>query len=121
MFDKKKQLEMLMKKYVDKNNCIDIAKFRQDNPNDYALLSHYFGSVNQAIENNGWVKVQKTSSKTGKKVTLRNQLAYEAIKNMRKDSTLEQIATKYGVTRAAINQLFHALESTIEDEKYDEE
>lgn len=114
--DKKKQLHDLMKKYVDNNNCINISKFRQDNPSEYALLPHYFGSVNQAIEEYGWVKVIKTKGKEGNRVTLRNQLAYDMLKQMRKNKTLEDIAQTYGVTRPAINQLFKALEASMKAE-----
>ncbi len=109
---KKEQLVELMEEYVN-GNIIDISKFRNENPNDYALLSHYFGSVNEAIEKNGWVKIQRRG-KQGT-VTLRNKLAYDMLKQMREHHTLEEIAQKYGVTRPGVNQLYKALESSIED------
>lgn len=109
--DKKQTLYELMKKYVDQNNCIDISTFRRENPNEYSLLPHYFGGINQAIEYFGWVKISKVKSKNGEKLTLRNKLAYDMLKKLREDNTLESIANKYGVTRPAINQLYKALEA----------
>lgn len=115
--ERKERLTNLMKKYVSKGNIIDISAFRKDNPNEYALLSHYFGSVNNAIEDNGWVKVQTRTK--GKKVTLKNQLAFMALEKMRKDEkkTLEEIADMTGVSRAAVNQMHNALRKMIDEDK----
>jgi predicted XRE-type DNA-binding protein len=118
--DRKQQLVNLMSNYVDENNCIDISRFRTENPDEYALLPHYFGTVNNAVESNGWVKIIKTTGKEGQRVTLRNQLAYDMLLELRKNETLEQIAQKYGVTRPAVNQLFKALKSTINQQTLSE-
>ena len=116
MNDKKKKemLEKLMKNYVDRNGCMDITKFRTDNPNEYALLPHYFGGVNQAIEQSGWIKMVKSKTKTGNRVRLRDLLAYDRLTQLRQVETLQQTADRYGVTRPAINQLFKVLQAAIE-------
>lgn len=116
MVDKRAALVDLMKNYVNEQGSIDITKFRLENPTEYALLPHYFGGVNSAIDQCGWIKVVKTKGRQGSRATLRNQLAYDMIKDLRKKNTLEVIGNKYGVSRAAINQLFKALESEVQVE-----
>jgi hypothetical protein len=59
--DRKQQLVNLMSNYVDENNCIDISRFRTENPDEYALLPHYFGTVNNAVESNGWAAAARSS------------------------------------------------------------
>ncbi len=118
--DKKTELLNIMKEYVDDGNCINISKFHTEHPKEYALLPHYFGSVNNAIAEGGWIKVTKPQHKGGKGMILRDALAYEMLKLMRnggkiEKQTLEEIAGKYDVTRPAINQLFKALEKTHKD------
>lgn len=116
--DKKNELLNLMSQYVDENsNCINISKFHNENPKEYALLPHYFGSVNGAIAEGGWIKISKPQHKGGKGMILRDALALEMLKLMRnggkvEKQTLEEIAKKFEVTRPAINQLFKALEKT---------
>jgi coproporphyrinogen III oxidase-like Fe-S oxidoreductase len=114
--DKKIELRKEMEPYVDDHRCIDISKFRKENPKIYALLPHYYGSVSEAIEENGWVKVGRREGQTP---TLKNQLAYEMLKELREKQgvTLQKIAEKHGVSRAAINQLYQALKSTIENKE----
>jgi hypothetical protein len=121
MADKREYLKTLMKDYATNNNCMDISKFRKDHPGEYNLLTHYFGGINQAIEECGLVRITKAQTKTGKKVTLRNQLAYDHLVALRSTKTLEEIANMYGVTRPAINQLFIALKSAIEDGEDEDE
>lgn len=115
--DKKVELIELMKKYVDEDNCIDISKFHNDNRGAYALLPHYFGSVNSAITENGWIKVTRPQYTKDSGMTLRDQLAYDMLELLRKGGkinrqTFEQIAGKYEVTKPAISQLHKALEKT---------
>lgn len=119
MFDKKKQLFDLVKQYVDGNNCVDISSFRNEHPSAYALIPHYFGGISQMIEKNGWIKVVNSKGKKGEKPTLRNQLAFDHLIALRKHLTLDQIATKYNVSRQAVNQLFKALENNLSDEDED--
>ena len=106
---KKEQLKSLMKETVT-NNIFDVNAFREKHSTEYATLPYYFGSVNSAIEQNGWIKSAKVKTKT---VTLRNMLAYYALSNLREEKTLEEIAKEFGVTRTAVNQLFNALKEEI--------
>jgi len=116
--DKRTQLVELMKKYVDEQGSIDITKFRLENPTEYALLPHYFGGVNSAVEQCGWVKVVKTKCQQGTRARLRDQLAYYALRELRKKHTLDQIGEQFGgVTRAAVNQLYKVLEHEITADK----
>lgn len=115
MTDKKTELYNIMKQYVDENNCIDISRFHEEHTKEYSLLAHYYGSVNKAIAEYGWVKINKTQRKDGKQsMVLRDQLALDMLDLLRKGGkvdkqTLEEIAEKYEVTRPAINQLHGAL------------
>lgn len=109
--NKKKKIVTLMEQYV-KDNVIDMSRFRQDNPKEYSLLSHYWGSINEAVEANNWIKINKQQGKKGKGLTLRNKLALQAI-NLKLDngSTYEKIAKETGVTKAAVSQLHKALQA----------
>lgn len=120
MNDKKNMIKEKMEEYVDSNNCIDITAFRKENPSEYALLPHYFGGVNQAIEEFGWIKIQKNKTESGSKVTLKNRLAYEAIKEMKKNHTFEEIGNMMGVSRMAVSQLYRVLEAEIKKEEANE-
>jgi hypothetical protein len=113
--DKKEQILSILGAYVDETNRIDISKFRAENASEYSLIPHYFGGVNKLINDQGWIKVIKTYA-NGNKATLRDQLAYDMLKDLRKDKTLEEIAKTYNVSRAGINQLFKALEGNINED-----
>ena len=108
--NKKENLKSLMKSFVS-NNIFDVNSFREKYPTEYAMLPYYFGSINSAIEQNGWIKTSKIKTKS---VTLRNQLAYKALLELRKDNTFEEIAKQYGVSKAAVSQLFSALKNEID-------
>lgn len=108
--DKKQQIIDTVMQYVD-NGVLDVSKFRKANPKTYAALPYYFGGINSLIDQLGLIKVQKSQQKN--KVTLRNRLAYDMIVELRKTNTLEQIANKYDVSRALINQLYQALDLSI--------
>ena len=113
---KKEHIIKSMEAYVDANNRIDITKFRLENSSDYSLLSHYFGSVNAAIESCGWIKLQKSKSSTkGSTMILRDKLAYDMLSNLRKKHTFEEIAQMYNVTKPAISQLYKALQAGFEN------
>jgi truncated hemoglobin YjbI len=112
--DKREQLRELMKKYVDENNTFDATTFRRENPNEYALLSHYFGGINNAVERFGWIKVVKNKSEKGDAPILRDQLALNMLKLLRQKRTLDQIGSDFGVTRAAISQLYKSLEKSVD-------
>ena len=107
--NKKEYLKSLMKEFVS-NNIFDVNAFREKYPTEYAMLPYYFGSITFAIEQNGWIKSAKIKTKPA---TLRNQLAYLALNNLREDKTFEEIAKEFGVTKAAVSQLFAALKEEI--------
>lgn len=111
---KKQQIIDTVKNYTD-NNILDITKFRQENPKLYASLPYYFGGINGLLDELGLVRVQKSKQKN--KVTLRNRLAYDMISELRKNNTYEQIAERYGVSRASVSQLFQALDLSIKSEE----
>jgi truncated hemoglobin YjbI len=110
--DKKHEIKSVIMKYAT-NNIFDITKFREENSKIYATIPYYFGSIDKMLEEFGLIKVQKTKNK----VTLRNKLAYDYLKELREKHTLEEIAKKYGVSRALINQQYQALELTIKVEE----
>jgi len=111
---KKEQLTQEINKYVE-SNIFDISKFRLEKPKLYATLPYYFGGIDNMLTQLGLVKIQKSQSKH--KVTFRNRLAYDYLKQLRESYTLEQIAAKYGCSRSLINQQFQALEITIKVEE----
>jgi hypothetical protein len=116
---KKQEILKLLQRYVDINNCIDISSFHKENPKEYSLLPHYFGSVNTAINENGWIKITKPQ-KGEKKLSLRDMLALDMLNLLRKGgkiekSTLEEIGKKYNASRAGINQLHKALNNYSKD------
>ena len=114
---KKQQIIETVKEYTE-TGIFDITTFRKENPKLYASLPYYFGGINSLLDELGLVKIQKSQQKN--KVTLRNRLAYDMLVELRKTNTLEQIATKYDVSRASINQLYQALELSIKAENVKE-
>lgn len=111
--DKKQQIIDSIMEYAN-NGVVNISEFRKENPKLYAALPYYFGGINSLLDELGLVKVQKSQQKN--KVTLRNRLAYDMLVELRKNYTLEQIANKYDVSRALINQLYQALDLSIKVE-----
>ena len=113
---KKQDIYEAMKEFIDENKCINIAAFRETHPKLYAIIPHYFGSVNQALAELNLVKITVTRHRTSEKaISLRDMLAFDMLQYLRKleKSSLEEIAEKYGVSRPAINQLHKALEAAI--------
>ena len=112
---RKKELTKLMSKYVNKEGSMDISAFRVDNPSKYALLAHYWGSINEAIESNGWKKLDHImSAKRGyrdkRRLSLKDQLALYAMNELRKEKTYQAIGDMFsGFSRAAVRQLHMAL------------
>lgn len=117
---KKQEIYEAMKKYIDENRCINIKAFRDENPQLYAIIPHYFGSVNNALTELNLIKITVTKHKTADKaVSLRDMLAFDMLEYLRKSekSSLEEVAKKYGVSRPAINQLHKALKAAIDKNK----
>lgn len=115
---KKQQIIEAVNKYVN-DDILDITEFRKNNPEIYATLPYYFGGVNKMLDELGLIKVQKSQQKN--KMTLRNRLAYDMLTELRKGHTLEQIANKYDVTRALINQLYQALDRSAKIEELEKQ
>jgi hypothetical protein len=113
--DKKQEIKSIVMNYAT-NGIFDITKFREENSKIYATIPYYFGSIDKMLTEFDLIKVQKTKNK----VTIRNRLAYDHLKELRKKYTLEQIAKQYGVSRALINQQYQALELTIKVEEIEQ-
>ena len=107
--------ETVMK--YSKNNVLDISEFRKENPKMYATIPYYFGTIDTMLNELGLVKTQKQAKN---KMTLRNRLAYDYLQLLREQYTMEEIANKYNVSRALINQQIQALELLIGVEKVKE-
>lgn len=116
--NKKQKIIESVNEFV-KNGVIDMTKFRNDYPSIYATLPYYFGGVNKMLDELGLVKIQRSPQKN--KMTLRNRLAYDMLVELRKTNTLEQIAARYDVSRALVNQLHKALESSIDTNETDKQ
>lgn len=111
---KKEELIGLIKNYVVED-YFDITKFRLEHEKEYMLIPHYFGSVNDAMEELHLVKIVSGTIKQGNKLTLKDSLAYDQIKTLRDSGmTYEEIAKKYGVSKVLVSKMFRALESKIE-------
>ena len=108
--------ETVMK--YSKNNVLDISEFRKENPKMYATIPYYFGTIDTMLNELGLVKTQKQAKN---KMTLRNRLAYDYLQLLREQYTMEEIANKYNVSRALINQQIQALELLIGVEKVKEQ
>lgn len=115
--DKKEELVKLMSQYVDEDKCFDVTQFRQDHSSEYSLLPHYFGGVNKAIDELGWVKVIKRTGKNGETATFKDVLAYKMLEQLRDEYTLDEIAKQFGVTKSLVRQLHLSLKKVIDIEK----
>lgn len=112
---KKEELIGLIKNYVVED-YFDITKFRLEHEKEYMLIPHYFGSVNDAMEELHLVKIVSGTIKQGNKLTLKDALAYDQIKSLRDNGmTYEEIAKKYGVSKVLVSKMFRALETKIEN------
>lgn len=109
---KREELQNILKQNVENGKYINISKFRKKYTKEYSLLHHYFGNVENALNSIGAVKIS-TSSSANEEMTLRNQLAYDMIKKMKLEDkmTFSKIAKHYHVSRSALTNLFHRLES----------
>lgn len=110
---KKQEIIDIMTQYKDENGGIDLSALRKEDNKTYNKISYYFGSIDNALAECGVMNVvPSNSSDKGASLsrkTLRNELAYDMIATLRKNHTLEEIAQRYGCTRAHVNQLFKSL------------
>ena len=112
--EKREELIKVMSKYVDSDNCFDVTKFRLENSSEYSLIPHYFGGINKAIDELGWVKVIKRNGKNGETATFKDLLAFKMLEELRKNNTLDEIAEQFGVTKSLVRQLHLSLKKNVE-------
>ena len=108
--NKKHILTQNIMKYVSNGNEFNISEFRKNNASDYAKIAYYFGSINNMLKE---LKLIKINSSSTNKMTLRDSLAYDLLVILKNHYTLEEIAEKYGVTKALVNQLSQSLEISV--------
>ena len=99
------------------NGKINLTEFRKNFPSEYANIAYYFGNINSMLSELNLIKITKHNNE---RVILRDKLAFEMLKQLRKNYTLEEIGKMYGVTKPLINQLFNNLEIKIRSEKIKE-
>ncbi|MNV54170.1 hypothetical protein D3C71_1463440 [compost metagenome] len=113
---KKHEIIGLLSQYRDENGNVDMTKFREDQSSAYTRIPYYFGSVENALQQ---LHLVASGNSIGKgsptnRLTLRNELAYDRLVDLRKNHTLEEIGTMYGgVSRAHVNQLFQSLDISV--------
>lgn len=114
---KKTEIIAVMNKYKDEYGNIDLSKLRKEDGATYNKISYHFDTIDKALiaagaANSGQAKDLAKGAPVNRK-TLRNELAYDMLVELRSKHTLEAIATRYGCSRAHINQLFQSLQSSI--------
>jgi hypothetical protein len=121
---KKNEIKEVMKRYQDEHGNVDLTKLRLEEPKVYRKIPYYFKSIDNALaEFNGVAAVSPIPNKGGSinRLTLRNQLAWDMLKELREKHTLEEISSRYGVSRAHVNQLYQALSKSIGANENEEE
>lgn len=118
--DKRQKLINVILSYADSSHCVDLARLRKERKNDYVLISHYFKSIPNALKTLGLYKAQrtiKTQQGKSKQLTLENKLAIRMIEHylINERMSYNDIANKFGVSRACVRQLYIALQSKIEE------
>lgn len=120
---KQQEIINVMLQYKDEFGNIDLSRLRKENDKVYNRISYYFGSIDnaliacgsgsQATKDDNIVQKAAKGAPINRKI-LRNELAYDMLVELRKKHTLEEIATRYGCTRAHVNQLFQSLAKSVE-------
>lgn len=108
---KRRALEYL-KQCIDTNGTLNITNFRNLHRAEYGKLASYFGSVDNAVAEAGAIKI--TTQKNTP--TVMQRLAYDYICEQIKTKSIAELARKYNVSRATLNQLFKRLQNVIENE-----
>ena len=112
---KKEELKNLIKEYTV-DDCFDISNFRKDHEKEYRLIPHYFGSINEAMEELHIIKITSGTAKKGNKLTLKDQLAFDMLKELRdKNITFEEISQKYGVSKMLVSKMYKVLGEKIDN------
>ena len=99
------------------NGKINLTEFRKNFPSEYANIAYYFGNINSMLSELNLTKITKHNNE---RVILRDKLAFEMLKQLRRNYTLEEIGKMYNVTKPLVNQLFNSLEIKIRSEKIKE-
>ena len=99
------------------NGKINLTEFRKNFPSEYASIAYYFGNINSMLSELNLTKITKHNNE---RVIFRDKLAFEMLKQLRKNYTLEEIGKMYNVTKPLVNQLFNSLEIKIRSEKIKE-
>lgn len=123
---KRQDIVELAKKYLDKNGNIDMTKFRKEQSSAYSRLAYYFNGVNGLLEaitpfsreENEQEEEYEVKKATGRGCpinaqSVRNELAYDMLKLLRKNHTFHEIGEIYGVSRAHVHQLEQVLQKTL--------
>lgn len=103
-----KQLEIqeIMRKYRDDRGVVDMTKLRNEDPGTYSIITYHFGSIQDAIDSLSDEQHESASmGGTMARQTLRNHLAFHHLKELRKNHTLDEIATKYGYSKVMVGKL----------------
>ena len=144
---KRQDIVELAKKYLDTSGIVDMTRFRKEQSSAYSRLAYYFNGVNGLLEaiappskysqteeettlheeddvnqeENDHVEDEvKRSTGRGCPInaqSVRNELAYDMLRLMRKNMTFQEIGDIYGVSRAHIHQLVQILERNLVTEE----
>jgi hypothetical protein len=123
-FEKNKNaIVELAKTYLEKDGKINMSAFRKENPSIYTRLHYYFNGIDGLIKEVSPQTLEDSSRKSNGRGcpvngnSVRNELAYDMLLLLRKNMTLHEIGQIYGVSRAHIHQLLHAIEKTSSKER----
>jgi hypothetical protein len=106
----KMQIIKKMKGYIDDRGILNISEFRNDNPKEYSKIPMCFGSVDNAVEVLGAIKLTNQKNTP----TLKMMLAYDYLELLVKQgNTMGSIAKKYDVSRANVNRLYTGLKKIL--------
>lgn len=118
--EKRRELVDLIMLYTN-DNSFDITRFRKENKKEYSLIPHYFGSINEAMNELHLVKLVTGTVKEGNKLTLKDNLAYQQIKYLRdKGLTFEEIAKQFGVSKMLVSRMYSVLQDKLESNNKNE-
>lgn len=122
---RQQELIDIMLQYKDEHGNIDLSRLRKEDNKTYNKISYNFGSIDEALIacNANGLETNNIAAKGAplNRKTLRNELAYDMLSELRKNNTLEEIAERYGCTRAHVNQLFQSLTASVGEIRKSEE
>ena len=108
--DKKTELLNKLKQSAQSNGLIDITRFRKENPKEYNLLPHHFGSVNDAVNLAGLTIVRRRGPADSENISIRNLLIYDMFHVFFECKLpIDLICQYYGCASDTLAKLFVAL------------